>query len=383
VNPALLVGLEWHPNRAGGLNRYFHGLLNAALAAGVPTSGIVTFLREPYECAPHVSAMAPEGAGLLARLGGSRRLARAAFKDGVALANAHFALYAWPWLRDLPRDVPLVAGFHGPWADEMLAERSDPTTRLKAVLARAMERRVYARASRAITLSQAFADVLVDRYGVAPERVMVVPGGADLAPFLAAPPRAVARRLLGLPEDRRIVLSVRRLARRMGLDLLIGATALMQPRMPGVLTLIAGTGHAEAELSGLIADRGLGERVRLLGFVPESDLPLLYAAADVSVLPSVALEGFGLTIVESLASGTPAVGMPVGGMPEVLRPFHPDLVTAEATTEALADALAQLLSGETSAPDPDACRAYATRFGWDAVFPRILGAWRDAGAMID
>jgi len=125
---------------------------------------------------------------------------------------------------------------------------------------------------------------------------------------------------------------------------------------------------------------GVADTVCLIGFVAEEDLPLAYAAADVSVLPSVALEGFGLTIVESLAAGTPAVATPVGGMPEVLGPLQPSLLTQDATPAALASKLGAVLGGRCSVPDPVSCREYAMRFDWSAVFPRILHVWREAGA---
>jgi glycosyltransferase involved in cell wall biosynthesis len=166
----------------------------------------------------------------------------------------------------------------------------------------------------------------------------------------------------------------------MGLDVLIEAAALVQKALPEVMMLIAGTGHAEAELEARIAERKLEGHVRLLGFVAEDDLPLLYAAADLSVLPSLALEGFGLAIVESMAAGTPTVGTPVGGIPEVLRPFRPGLISADATPQALGETLTRLLTGAEPAPDPDDCRRYAARFGWDTVFPHILDVWRESGA---
>lgn len=377
---ALLIGSEWLPNRAGGLNRYFHGLVHAVGRAGLPASGLVTFLRPGQHGPIPLTAMADEGAGPWERLNGVRHQARIALDRGVALANPHFALYAWPWVRDLPRGVPLIVSFHGPWADEMLAERSDLAARLKAALARTMERHVYRRADACITLSAAFAEVLAQRYSVQLDRIRVVAGGADLSPFLNAPGRAEARRRMGWPEERRIVLAIRRLTRRVGLELLIDAASQVRRECPNVLILIGGSGPLTGELEARIEAAGLGDTVRLLGFVPEDLLPPAYAAADVSVLPSVALEGFGLALVESMAAGTPAVGAPVGGIPEVLHPFEPRLIAEAVDAAAIASALSGVLSGRIAAPDPDACRAYAQRFGWETVFPQIRDVWRRAGA---
>ena len=381
TRPALLIGAEWLPNQAGGLNRYFHGLCSALARAGVQASAIVTYLRHGQSGPIPLRSMAAEGASVLARLNGVRAAAMDAMEHGIALANPHFALYAWPWIRHLPHGVPLIVNFHGPWADEMLAERSDPRSCIKAAAARAMERSVYRHADRCITLSGAFKGVLTQRYGVSPQHISVVPGGVELEPFLQAPSRSEARARLGWPADRPIVLCVRRLTRRMGLDLLIETAARLRPTIPGLLVLIAGKGHAEAELKDRADSLGLNETVRFVGFVPDDELPLAYAAADISVVPSVTLEGFGLIIVESLASGTPAIATPVGGMPEVLSGM-PDLIAEAANADALTSALSAALTKPDALPSRAECRTYAVPFGWNTVLPQLLRVWHLSGAEI-
>ena len=172
---------------------------------------------------------------------------------------------------------------------------------LRVALAKHIERRVYGRADRIVTLSEAFATEACERYGVSRDKVRVVPGGVDAHPFLAAPARAAARERLGWPVERPIFLSVRRLTRRMGLENLIAAFQIVRGAHPNALLLIGGTGHLATVLHRQIEERGLQDSVRLLGFVPDADLPLAYAAADVTVVPTLALEGFGLVTLESLA----------------------------------------------------------------------------------
>ena len=379
--PALLVGSEWLPNRTGGLNRYFWGLSNALGDAGIGAIGLVTFLRPGQSGPIPIKPFAREGAGMLERIAGARSAALAAIEDGISVANPHFALYAWPWVRHVPHNVPLVVNFQGPWADEMLAECRSVRCRFKSAAARAIERSVYTRADRCITLSNAFREVLAVRFGVPRSRIAVVPGGVTLEPFLAAPSQSEARLKLGWPAEAKIAFCVRRLTRRMGVDLLIQATSDLRREVPDLLVIIAGTGHAEAELKAQAASAGLEDIVRFIGFLPDKQLPIAYAAADLTVVPSVALEGFGLILVESLASGTPAIATPVGGMPEVLSGF-PDLVTEAATVEALAAKLRYALSGNVALPSPSECRAYAARFGWQRVLPALLAVWRDVGAEI-
>lgn len=379
--PVLLCGSEWFPNSAGGLSRYFYELVHCVARSEILARAVVTYLRDGQSGPVPLSAMAPEGAGLLRRLHGARKQVLAALHEGADIVNAHFALYARPWVKRLGT-VSLVVNFHGPWASEMLAEDTGLATRLKATVARGMERVVYRRATRCITLSRFFASLLERDYGVEPDRITVIPGGADLLRFLRAPDRIEARRALGWPEEVPIVLTVRRLHRRMGLEMLINAASLVRHMYGNFRLFIAGSGPIAGELRRTIYASGATDYVRLLGFIPEEDLPLVYAAADLSVMPSVTLEGFGLSIAESLAAGTPVVCTPVGGMPEVIGPLDPALITSEVSAEALAKLLAAAINGQKALPDTETCREYAMRYDWNHVFPEILKVWREAGARL-
>ncbi|MFQ3629796.1 MAG: glycosyltransferase, partial [Cyanobacteriota bacterium] len=142
--------------------------------------------------------------------------------------------------------------------------------------------------------------------------------------------------------------------------------------IPDVWLAIAGKGPLRQGLEQQAAELGLQNHVQFLGFLPEADLPLAYQAADLTVMPSLSLEGFGLVLLESLASGTPALCTPVGGMPEVLLPFCPDLVTDSTEPRAIAQRLTELLRGERPLPSRDACRQYAVnQFDWQIIAPQV------------
>ena len=112
--------------------------------------------------------------------------------------------------------------------------------------------------------------------------------------------------------------------------------------------------------------------VELLGFVPDELLSVAYQASDLTVVPSISWEGFGLILVESLASGTPALSTPIGGMPEILRPLDPNLVTDSIEVSAIADRLIQFLSGELPLPTRKTCREYAVKnFDWKYIAPLV------------
>ena len=375
----LFSGMEWFPVcRDGGLNRYFYESIEALAEVGVKGAALVSYAEPSKVGEIAIRGMAAKGAPLWRRWWGGRTLALETFKHGVDVANAHFALYTLPWLRDLPTDVALVSHFHGPWSGEMRAEAVTVQDRIAARAAHWLERAGYLRSDRIVTLSAAFRDLLHGAYGVPLGKIRVVPGGVDLTRYLAAPEKAAARGKMGWPQDRRILLSIRRLVRRMGLDLLVDAVAEVRREYPDVLLLIGGKGAEEHRLKAQIDELGLAEHVRLLGFVPESDLPIAYAAADVSVVPTVALEGFGLITVESLAAGTPVLGTAVGGTSEILQPFRPELLFADATAGAMAEKLRAVLRGSVTLPDRAACRAHAQRYGWPAVVPQLMAVFQEA-----
>jgi len=265
--------------------------------------------------------------------------------------------------------------FHGPWALEGRAEGGKALVgALKKIF---VEAPVYSRASRLITLSQAFARILEEEFGVAPERIRVVPGGFDPRPFSAAPGKREARSRLGLPQDRPVVVCLRRLQSRMGLENLVEAATILRRAHPDILVAIAGKGPLAPALRQRIEDAGLGNNVRLMGFVADEDLGAFYAAGDLSVVPTVALEGFGLIVAESLASGTPVVATKVGALPELIFGLSPGLL-ADPTPAGLAEVLDGALSGRIEVPSAERCRAHSMAWSWEQVVPRLVSVYREA-----
>lgn len=375
------IGMGWFPEQAGGLNRFFYDCVHHLPTAGIDIHGLVAGPDEVIEESNgQVRSFAPRNTSLVKRWYGVREQLQTVLNQrDIPLVVSHFALYALPVL-DLLDSRPLVTHFHGPWAMECGVE-GNPS--LSTCFKKAMEKWPYRRSDRFIVLSKAFQTILHEEYHVPLDRIHIVPGGVDTERFSRAIAPQSARQQLDWPDDRFILFSVRRLAKRMGLEHLIAAIATLRHSYPNLLLYIAGKGALREQLQAQIDDLDLNHHVKLLGYVAEDDLPLAYQAADLTVVPTVALEGFGLTITESLASGTPVMGTPVGGIPEILRPLSDDLVFDDASTQALTEGLRQVLLGQRRLPDRPTCRRYAeSHYAWPVIAEQIKSVYQSALAKL-
>ncbi|MEX5213608.1 MAG: glycosyltransferase family 4 protein [Nitrospiraceae bacterium] len=202
---------------------------------------------------------------------------------------------------------------------------------------------VMHRCRRVVVMSEFMKERVMHAHRISPDTISLIPGAADHEQFRPPEDRMQVRRSLGLPEDRTILFTLRNLVPRMGLEQLIDAMSLLGEEGRDLLLLIGGEGPLHQALYDRVLQRGLADHVRLLGFVPEDRLCRYYQCADLVVMPTLELEGFGLVTVEALAAGTPVLGTPVGALPEVLRRIDPYLITDGPAASDLADGLGRLL----------------------------------------
>jgi teichuronic acid biosynthesis glycosyltransferase TuaC len=258
--------------------------------------------------------------------------------------------------------VPAVVKLHG--SDVNVVARMPGPRRVMTTM--------LPRAARVIAVSRPLADE-VAALGVPRERIAVVYNGVDAALFHSRD-RAAARRTLGLPPERPVLLYVGHLKETKGvLDLVAGFAELAAGDPAPILVMVGDGPDAERCRS---ATAGLGDRVRLVGARPLPEIPEWMAACDALVLPSWA-EGTPNCVLEALSCGRRVVATAVGGTPDLLDDERLGELVPARDPAALAAAMARAAHATY---DPAEIAAAGARGSWDDSAAAIHQVLRDAVA---
>lgn len=211
--------------------------------------------------------------------------------------------------------TPLILTSHGTSVDEVKSHKLEvPTDYLKKLFFHPMnvlmDMITITQADRTIAISSDSRRQLNKWYPTTAEDIAHVPHGVDATKFNPQQKHHDAP-----ADDKYSILHVGRLVSRKHVDLVIHA--LTQTQQSDIELLIAGTGTHRDRLKNLVNELNITDDVTFLDFVPESELPALYASSDMFAFCS-RYEGFGLTFLEAMASGTPVIGTPVGGFPDLV-----------------------------------------------------------------
>lgn len=265
---------------------------------------------------------------------------------------------------------PVVVGMH-----DCAAEATPEEFSTRERLRRRWAGRAAARHAAVLFTGSRFAAGEIQRwYGTPASRVVVTPYGVTPA-FDAVPDDARRRAARRWKLSDRSLLFVGAALERRQLGMVLEVVAELAASRRDLTLSIVGPGRpASEQLARSAPARALGDRLRWLGFVPDDDLPALYAAATIVVYPS-RYEGFGLPVLEALACGTPVVTSDVGSLAEIfegrawLVPTGSPDAWGWALTRLLDDADERRRQLEAAAP-------WARRRRWDAaarLLRRLLG----------
>ncbi len=232
------------------------------------------------------------------------------------------------------------------------------------------------RAKRVIGVANALREAAVD-LGCEESKTVTISNGVDVDLFEVRS-REECRERLGLPVDRKIVLSVGHLVERKGFHIIVDALGEMRNRGEEVPYLvIVGAPGEEGDYSETIRERvaalGLENDVHMAGAQLNHTLCDWYSSADVFCLAS-SKEGWANVLLESLASGTPVVGTNVWGTPEVI--CSDDYgVLVDRTKGSIADGLSKALTTDW---DREAISEYARSQTWEAVADKCIENFEQA-----
>jgi glycosyltransferase involved in cell wall biosynthesis len=241
----------------------------------------------------------PRVGGRLAALLAERQV------DLVYVADSALPMFWAGWLRRRRPKPRLVVGFHSTgkpddWFQHALAGWSARPA-----------------ADHFVALAPSHEEYLVRRQRLDPLRVTVIANGVDLARFRPAPDRAAAKRAIGFDAAQLLVGIVAALRPEKHHGLFLRMAARVGAELPAVRFLVIGEGPERLHLEELARDLRLGDSLRFLG--ARDDTPDLYRALDVAVLSSMpVVETFPITLLEALASGTPAVSTRVGSVADIV-----------------------------------------------------------------
>lgn len=214
-------------------------------------------------------------------------------------------------------------------------------------IVRAIVRLSVKRAARVIVNSE-FTREYFARLGAANLRTALLPISVPTHTFRPDVDGTRARAKFGV-NGVPLILTVGRLVERKGHDCVIRALPELKARIGPIRYIIAGEGPERTRLQRLAGELGCADDVIFAGRVPDSELPALYAACDLFVMPSRALtgrdgvEGYGIVFLEAAASGRPSVGGRSGGVSEAVLDGFTGVLTDPHDPHAVADAIARLL----------------------------------------
>jgi glycosyltransferase involved in cell wall biosynthesis len=213
--------------------------------------------------------------------------------------------------------------------------------------------------------------------GAKPNKVTVLHNGVDLKRFKPMPEkRGEMRRKLGIPQGSIVVLTVRRLVYKNGIDTLIESANLAVKKNSKIVFLAVGKGPDFNNVQVRIKQLGIESNFKLTGFVKDEDLPLYYNTADLFVLPSKSGEGLPLVALEAMACGLPVVATNVGGIREIMNNKYGKLVPPN-NADLLANAIIEFAGMDFSSRKIELRAMVEQKFSWDANVERLIEIYEE------
>jgi glycosyltransferase involved in cell wall biosynthesis len=240
----------------------------------------------------------------------------------------------------------------------------------------AIGRQVLKEADKIVVVSNATGNYVLS-LGADPEKIRVLHNGVDVNRF--RPLTGVKdemRKKLGISKDSSVVLTVRRLVYKNGIDTLIESAKKAIKKNPRLVFLVVGKGPDFEKIKEEIEQLGIEKNFRLTGFISDGSLPFYYNAADFFVLPSKSGEGLPLVALEAMACGVPVIATNVGGTSEVIKEDYGKLVPPN-SPNSLAEAILEFSHRELSALKKDLRAMIEQKYSWDKNVEKLVEIYEE------
>ncbi len=284
------------------------------------------------------------------------------------------------------RKIPVIATIHHPYAKERRIYKAN--TNKIDYLKYALQRKINylefnskilcKRADRLIAVSNYTARSVIEEYGVQPNKISVIPNAVDINTFNPDIDGTEIRKKLNIGSEK-VILFVGRLDFQKGIEYLISAFSKIIIDFPEVKLIVVGDGPLKDQVRAVISKYNLSKSVFLLGRVDVMDLPKIYAACDLFVVPSL-MEGFGIVYLEAMACGKACIGTNIGGVEDVIADGITGLLVPPADPTSIYLAIKRLLSDEDTLMrfGKDGRKRVLENFTWEKVAAQTLDVYRKA-----
>jgi len=282
-------------------------------------------------------------------------------------------------------DLPIIATVHHPYAEErrIIKDNSNTYNYLRYLMRRPiyfherMEKITCKKADNIIAASNYTAQSIIKEYNIPSDKVRVIPNAVSIEKFNPKIDGFKIREKWNLSKDK-IVLFVGRLDLNKGIKYLIEAFSKIIIDIPNARLMIVGDGPLKNDIKKIVSMHNMEKYIIFAGNVESKDLPKFYAASDIVVLPSL-MEGFGIVLLEAMATGKPCIATKAGGTKDVILNGKTGFLVPPADSYALYHAMRTILINDDIAKKfgNAGLERVKKNFTWNKVVKQTLNTYKE------
>lgn len=232
-----------------------------------------------------------------------------------------------------------------------------------------LEKKMYKNSDKVVVVSEDTKQVLIKNYGVFPSKIEVIPNGVDFKKF---------KKNKGIKKFKNSLLFVGRLDKRKGIDFLVKTIPFIKKEIPDIKLFVIGDGKIRKKLEKFVRNNDIESNIKFLGFIPDLYLPKWYSICQLTIVPSI-FEGFGLTVIESLACGTPVIATNVDGIRDIIKNNKNGILVKYNNKKELTAQVVRLLNNSSLRKEFSikGLKSIKEKFNWDKIALKTLEIYKN------